>query len=169
MNYSSLIKLDTANGLGLRTTIFVSGCNLHCKGCFNPDAQAFDFGQEVTDETINTIINYIDSDYINGLSILGGEPLDQNPNDMKKFLSTIRPHLKDNQNIWLWSGHTFEEILKDKKRLEIIKYVDVLVDGPFISKLKDVDLRFRGSSNQRILDCKASIKKREPVIYCLEN
>ena len=150
MNYAEIKKVDIANGPGVRVSLFVSGCRNHCKGCFNPETWDFDYGRPFTRETEDEIIEALRPSWIQGLSILGGEPTEEeNAAVLIPFLKRVRAALPD-KDIWLYSGYTYEA-LRDK---EILTLVDVLVDGPFLLKLKDAGLAFRGSRNQRIIDLK---------------
>lgn len=147
MNYCGLKKNDIANGDGVRVSLFVSGCRNHCKGCHNPEAWDFGYGQPFTKETEDEIIEALRPSWIQGLSVLGGEPCEvENETALLSFLQRIRAELPE-KNIWLYSGYTYEMLRND----EILKYVDVLVDGPFLPEQKDISLAFRGSRNQRIL------------------
>lgn len=148
MRYLTARKRDIANGPGTRVSIWVTGCNRHCPNCFNPEAWDFNAGKELTEESISKLIEFSKAPNIEGFSILGGEPLDQGP-DMLHFLNRLR-YESDNKSIWLWSGYVYEEL--STEQLEILEYVDVLIDGAFVNSLKDPTLRFRGSSNQRIID-----------------
>lgn len=148
MNYAEIKKVDIANGPGVRVSLFVSGCRNHCKGCFNPETWDFDYGRPFTRETEDEIIEALRPSWIQGLSILGGEPTEEeNAAVLIPFLKRVRAVLPD-KDIWLYSGYTYEALL-DK---EILTLVDVLVDGPFLLELKDAGLAFRGSRNQRIID-----------------
>ena len=148
MNYAEIKKVDIANGPGVRVSLFVSGCRNHCKGCFNPETWDFDYGRPFTRETEDEIIEALRPSWIQGLSILGGEPTEEeNAAVLIPFLKRVRIVLPD-KDIWLYSGYTYEA-LRDK---EILTLVDVLVDGPFLLELKDAGLAFRGSRNQRIID-----------------
>ena len=150
MNYAEIKKVDIANGPGVRVSLFVSGCRNHCKGCFNPETWDFDYGRPFTRETEDEIIEALRPSWIQGLSILGGEPTEEeNAAVLIPFLKRVRAALPD-KDIWLYSGYTYET-LRDK---EILTLVDVLVDGPFLLELKDAGLAFRGSRNQRIIDLK---------------
>ena len=150
MNYAEIKKIDIANGPGVRVSLFVSGCRNHCKGCFNPETWDFDYGRPFTRETEDEIIEALRPSWIHGLSILGGEPTEEeNAAVLIPFLKRVRAALPD-KDIWLYSGYTYEA-LRDK---EILTLVDVLVDGPFLLELKDAGLAFRGSRNQRIIDLK---------------
>ena len=150
MNYAEIKKVDIANGPGVRVSLFVSGCRNHCKGCFNPETWDFDYGRPFTRATEDEIIEALRPSWIQGLSILGGEPTEEeNAAVLIPFLKRVRAVLPD-KDIWLYSGYTYEA-LRDK---EILTLVDVLVDGPFLLELKDAGLAFRGSRNQRIIDLK---------------
>ena len=148
MNYAEIKKVDIANGPGVRVSLFVSGCRNHCTGCFNPETWDFDYGRPFTRETEDEIIEALRPSWIQGLSILGGEPTEEeNAAVLIPFLKRVRAALP-NKDIWLYSGYTYEA-LRDK---EILSLADVLVDGPFLLEQKDAGLAFRGSRNQRIID-----------------
>ena len=150
MNYAKIKKVDIANGPGVRVSLFVSGCRNRCKGCFNPETWDFDYGRPFTRETEDEIIEALRPSWIQGLSILGGEPTEEeNAAVLIPFLKRVRAVLPD-KDIWLYSGYTYEA-LRDK---EILTLADVLVDGPFLLEQKDAGLAFRGSRNQRIIDLK---------------
>ena len=150
MNYAEIKKVDIANGPGVRVSLFVSGCRNHCKGCFNPETWDFDYGRPFTRATEDEIIEALRPSWIQGLSILGGEPTEEeNAAVLIPFLKRVRAALPD-KDIWLYSGYTYE-VLRDK---EILTLADVLVDGPFLLEQKDAGLAFRGSRNQRIIDLK---------------
>lgn len=150
MNYCGLKKTDIANGDGVRVSLFVSGCRNHCIGCHNPEAWDFNYGQPFTIETENEIIEALRPSWIQGLSVLGGEPCEkENEKVLIPFLKRVREELPE-KDIWLYSGYAYE-MLRDE---EILKYVDILVDGPFLPEQRDVSLAFRGSRNQRIIRLK---------------
>ncbi len=162
MKYNKIRKMDISNGPGVRVSVFMQGCVFNCKNCFNPETHDFNGGNDFTDETIDKILNFCNNDYIVGLSILGGEPLhpkniEGSTNLAKKFKETY-----PNKNIWVWSGYLFEEYLKDK---EIINYIDVLVDGQYNDDLHSPILKWKGSSNQRVIDIKKTLKKEKIVLY----
>lgn len=147
MNYCGLKKNDIANGDGVRVSLFVSGCRNHCIGCHNPETWDFSYGQPFTFETENEIIEALRPDWIQGLSVLGGEPCEEeNEEVLIPFLRKVMFKMPD-KNIWLFSGYTYEMLQND----EILKYIDVLVDGPFLLEQRDISLPFRGSRNQRII------------------
>ena len=157
MNYAKIKYFDIANGPGIRTSLFVSGCSNHCKGCFNPETWDFHYGQEFTDETIKEILDSIDKPYIDGLSILGGDPLEYyNLEMVDKLIVEFRKHFGFNKSIWMWTGYLLEDIINDDRRWEVVRKLDYLVDGPFIQKKKNLKLKYRGSENQRIIDMQNS-------------
>ena len=170
MFYGEIKKVDVANGTGVRVSLFVSGCTPHCKGCFNPDTWNFCYGKEDTAETEAEIIEALKPSYIEGLSLLGGEPFEpENQKVLVNLLKRIRQELPE-KNIWCYSGYTFEELTgKEKSRaftdttLDMLSLIDTLVDGEFVEELKDISLKFRGSSNQRIIDVKESLKSNSVV------
>ncbi len=166
MYYAQIRKFDTANGTGIRSTLFVSGCTHKCKGCFNQDYKHFRYGHPWTKEIEDKFIEHIKNPNVHGVTILGGEPMDQvRDNDLKDLVCRIKE--ETGQNIWIYSGYTFEEIMMHKKTKEILKYCDVLVDGPFIEEQKDLRLRFKGSENQRIIDVQKTLS--EGKVTLLEN
>ena len=154
MYYGNIKYYDISNGDGVRTSLFVSGCNHHCKGCFNEVAWDFDYGKEFSYNTLKEILDSLKPDYIAGLSILGGEPLDyKNINAVSTIVEVVRKSFP-NKSIWVYTGYTYEELLERNNLFTslILNKIDVLVDGKFIEELKDISLKFRGSSNQRIID-----------------
>ena len=165
MHYADIKKADIANGLGVRVSVFVSGCTHHCKNCFNSEAWDFNYGNEFTENEINRVIKELDHSYVSGLSVLGGEPLEHvNQQGLLPLLKRVKEKFPD-KNIWCYSGYTFETDIMGKmynnwkETPEILSYIDVLVDGKFEEDKKDIKLRFRGSSNQRIIDVKKSLKE----------
>lgn len=168
MKYADIKKYDISNGVGVRVSLFVSGCNHHCKGCFNPEAWDFNYGKDFTNDTINEIIEALKPNYINGLSLLGGEPLDLK--NQEGILSLLRKVKKiyPEKNIWCYSGYLYEYLLEQAKSnkvtKEILSYLDILVDGKFELDKKDITLLFRGSSNQRIIDVKKSLKENKVIL-----
>ena len=146
MNYIGLNKYDTANGPGIRVSLFVSGCTLRCKGCFNPESWNFKAGKEFTDDTLKQLCSYLDKDYIQGLSILGGEPLEpENEPTVIALCKTVK-RFYPNKTIWLWTGKTYDII----KELPIMEYIDTVVAGPYEQDLH-IDHCYYGSSNQQII------------------
>lgn len=173
MYYADIKKADVANGIGVRISLFVSGCTHHCKGCFNEEAWDFHYGNEFTDKQIDKIIDLMDHPYISGLTLLGGEPLEHvNQQGILPLLRKVKEKFPD-KNVWCYSGYTFEtdilgRMYKDwKETQEVLSYIDVLVDGKFEEDKKDIKLRFRGSSNQRIIDVKKSLKENKTVLFDL--
>lgn len=170
MNYADIKKYDIANGVGVRVSLFVSGCRHHCKGCFNQEAWDFTYGKPFTAAVIEEILTALKPDYIRGLSLLGGEPLDpKNQQDVLLLLRRFKKEFPD-KTVWCYTGYDFETDLLPLKigdehiLSEILRSLDVLVDGKFIEALKSKDLRFRGSSNQRILDVAASLSAGKAIL-----
>lgn len=170
MYVAEIKKFDIANGLGVRVSVFVSGCRHRCPGCFNEIAWEFDYGKEYTADIENEIIDALRPDYIEGLSLLGGEPFE--PENQPALLGLLRRVRKElpAKNVWVYSGFTLEELLGESRARteytdEMLSLIDVLVDGRFIYAEKDITLRFRGSRNQRILDVPATLKAGRPVLW----
>ena len=171
MNYASIKPRDIANGPGVRVSLFVSGCTHHCKGCFNEIAWDFHYGQPFTQDTINQIIEYMTPDYISGITLLGGEPFEpENQPALLDLLRQIKAVLPD-KSIWAFSGYLFDrDILPCRLgdpnvTRELLRCIDVLVDGPFIEEQKNLSLRFRGSENQRLIDVKKSLDSGKIVLW----
>ena len=162
MRYHKIRKMDISNGPGVRISIFMQGCTFNCKDCFNPETHDFNGGKEFTEETIERVLELSNEEYIEGLSILGGEPLHPKNIASSTELAKRFKEKYPNKTIWVWSGYNFEKDLNDK---EIIDYIDVLVDGKFDTTLKDYSLKWKGSSNQRVIDVKKSLKKDKVVLY----
>ena len=173
MNVAEIKKCDIANGPGVRVSLFVSGCTHHCPGCFNKVAWDFDYGTPFTEAVQQEILTALAPDYVRGLTLLGGEPLEPiNQQALLPFLEKIRECLP-NKDIWCYSGYTFEQIYADisagiPETGKLLSLIDVLVDGRFIESKKDITLRFRGSSNQRIIDLPSSLV-RGVVIFWQED
>lgn len=156
MRYASIRRLDISNGEGLGVTLFTQGCPFHCKNCFNPETHDFDGGKEYTIDTKNAILSLINRAQIKRFSILGGEPLiERNKEDMIDLCSSIK-EIRPDIKIWVYTGNIFENVKDDWYEL-LYNYVDVLVDGPYVDSKRDLRLKFRGSSNQRVIDVKKSI------------
>lgn len=171
MNYAAIKNCDIANGPGVRVSLFVSGCTHRCPGCFNEIAWDFNYGEPFTQQTIDTILSMLAPSHVRGLTLLGGEPFE--PENQPAILDLLR-QVKENypeKSIWAFSGYIFEtDILAGrlgpwKITEEYLSYLDVLVDGPFVQAKKDLSLRFRGSSNQRLIDVPASLRKGEIVLW----
>lgn len=180
MRYASIRSLDISNGEGVGVSLFVQGCPFHCKNCFNSDTWDFNGGKEWTEKTKNKFMEFIDRPYIKRVSFLGGECLaEQNLDEVLKLVQEIRISFPE-KNIWLYTGFEWERIMyplvtdildpiRDKiieTRKEIIKNVDVLVDGEYIDEQRDITLKFRGSKNQRVIDVKQSLVQNKVVLYC---
>ncbi len=176
MNYGQVFYADTANGIGARISLFVSGCTHHCPGCFNEETWDFNFGEPFTREVEDDIIEHLRPSYIDGLSLLGGEPMEaQNQRALLPFLERVKQEVP-HATVWIYSGYTFEELLDETNRRchteatrRILELADILVDGKFILAEKDLKLRFRGSRNQRILELKESLRENRPVHSRYEN
>lgn len=164
MNFAQIRKYDVANGPGIRTTIFVTGCTHKCPNCFNEEYQDFNFGNPWTRKETDEVIEDLKLDEVKGLTVLGGEPF-QNEVDLLQVIRDIKKEVQ--KDIWIFSGYTYEEILKDQDKKKLLEECDVLVDGRFVEALKDLSLRFRGSSNQRIIDIKKSLEANEVVLFDL--
>ncbi len=162
MRYAQIRQYDVANGPGIRVSFFVTGCTHNCFNCFNKEYQDFSFGEIWTEDTTREIIAYLSKDQVKGLSILGGEPF-QNSLDLRDILREIKK--TSPKDIWVWSGYSYEEILEDRDMKSLLEEIDVLVDGRFVQRLKDLTLKFRGSSNQRIIDVKKSLQKDQLILY----
>lgn len=162
MHYGKINKYDIANGPGVRVSLFVSGCRNACKGCFNPEAWDFNYGNEFTESTINEISMALLPDHISGLSILGGEPMEpENQKDLFPFIKYIR-QIHPNKTIWVYTGYTFESLCNNSIpniTFNILELIDVLVDGRFDESKKDISLSFRGSRNQRIINIPETFKR----------
>ena len=168
MNYSQLIACDTANGEGIRTSLFVSGCTNHCPGCFNQEAQDFNYGKLYTQDTENMLLDCVKQPYISGLSILGGDPLCQD--DMGLITLNFLTHKVHSlgKTVWLWTGFKWEDFnFTSNFSLQsmLLSACDVVVDGPFIEAEKDLTLAFRGSRNQRVIDVKKTLTKGKIILY----
>lgn len=171
MNYATIKKLDVANGLGLRVSLFVSGCTHHCKGCFNPEAWSFNYGEPFTKETEDEILEALKPDYIQGLSLLGGEPFE--PANQAVLLPFIRrfKEMYPKKDLWCYSGYDFEKDMLTGKlgpaeiTNEMLSYIDILVDGEFVLELKNPKLRFRGSENQRVILVQESLATDNVVLW----
>lgn len=186
MRFASIRNLDISNGEGVGVSLFVQGCDRHCFNCFNPDTWDFNGGKEWTEEAKNKFIRLIDRPYINRISVLGGEPLaEQNLDEVLSLIKEIRISFPE-KTIWLYTGFRWnyimnyqpvetddfdyiEESYNDavmEKRKQIITSCDVVVDGEYIDEQKDITLKWRGSSNQRVIDVKQSLAQNKVVLYC---
>lgn len=171
MNYATIKKLDIANGPGLRVSLFVSGCTHHCKGCFNPEAWDFQYGHPFTEETEKEIFKALEFEHIRGLTLLGGEPFEPaNQATLVPFLRKYKERFP-NKDLWCYSGYNFEQDMLTGNlgpweiTEEMLSYIDVLVDGEFMLDLKNPNLRFRGSANQRVIRVQDSLKEDRVVLW----
>lgn len=171
MNYATIKNCDIANGPGVRISLFVSGCTHRCKGCFNEVAWDFNYGQPFTQETVEMILEMMAPSYIKGITLLGGEPFEpQNQPALLELVKRIGQKYPD-KSIWAFSGYLYEkDILAGRLgdpaiTRAFLEHIDVLVDGPFVESLKDLSLRFRGSSNQRLIDVKRSLAQGQTVLW----
>lgn len=171
MNYAELKPYDVANGPGVRISLFVSGCTRGCKECFNKEAWDFNYGKPFTQEVIDSIIDYLKPDYVEGLTLLGGEPFERtNQQGLLPLLKQVRSTYPD-LSIWCFSGYDFEEDIMGRmykewpETKEMLSYIDVLVDGRFMVELKDLRLKFKGSSNQRTIMVQDTLQSGELVLW----
>lgn len=171
MFYSNIKDYDIADGEGVRVTLFVSGCTNHCRGCFQPQTWDFGFGQEYTQETEEQLLAMLDRPMIDGLTLLGGEPFEpENQRVLTGLLRRVRERFPD-KTVWSYTGFVYERDLQEGQRRhcevtdEMLSYLDVLVDGPFIEEKKNISLAFRGSENQRVLDMRKTRAQGKPVLY----
>lgn len=160
MRYNKIRKMDIADGPGVRVSIFIQGCSFNCKNCFNPETHDFTGGKEFTDDTINRVLELCDNENIEGLSILGGEPMHPKNIEGTTRLAKSFKEKYPNKNLWVWSGFTFEQDLKDK---EAMNYIDVLVDGQYKDELHNPKLEWRGSENQRVIDVQQSLQQNKTI------
>ena len=165
MNYEKIDKCSVSNGLGVRTVLWISGCNIHCKNCHNQSTWDFNSGIPFTDDTMQEILYDLSKPYIKGLTLSGGHPLD--PHNALKVLEIVKrvKMVFPNKDIWIYSGYVWEDIIKDETLREILKYTDVLVDGAYVDELRDISLAFRGSSNQRIIDVPKSLEQNKVILW----
>ena len=170
MNYALIRENDIANGPGVRTSLFVSGCRHHCKGCFNPETWNFNYGKLFTQQEIDLIIDVTTPSFIDGLTLLGGEPFEpENQGALVELLKQFKEKLPS-KSVWCYTGFSFKDDLLPKAQKgeenvkEMLEYIDVLVDGKFVEELKSSALLFRGSSNQNIIDVKASLEHNDIVL-----
>ena len=175
MNYGNIKFYDIANGEGIRTSLFVSGCPIHCPGCFNQEAQDYNYGQPYTNQTHNTILEQISKPYIAGLSLLGGDPMCQDYDGLVNLISLAQEVRNMGKTVWLWTGMRYEDIFSPEHKggWTAIEYArqclfmacNVVVDGPFIEAQKDLTLAFRGSKNQRLIDVQKTLESNRVILY----
>jgi len=171
MNYADIKQFDVANGVGIRVSIFVSGCTHHCKNCFNEVAWDFNYGTLFTEKDIDLVIDYLKPSYVSGLAILGGEPFEHcNQQGLLPLLRKVK-EIYPEKDIWCFTGYTFDNDIRNtmcnewNETNEMLSYIDVLVDGKFVEELKDLNLRFKGSSNQRIILVKESLASENIILW----
>lgn len=174
MNYATIKLVDIANGEGVRVSLFVSGCRHHCKNCFNPETWNFSYGKALDDGVCKQILDNLSPSYISGLTLLGGEPFEpENQPQLLELLKQVRKQYP-NKNIWCYTGFLMDKELLGTSRAntpytkQLLENIDVLVDGRFVEELKDISLKFRGSSNQRIIDVKESLASDNICLYNLK-
>ena len=161
MRYNTIRQLDIANGPGCRVSIFVQGCSFNCPGCFNTVARDFEGGKEFTDQTMELLLELTKPSHISGLSILGGEPLHpQNREEVLRLVRRFKEKYPD-KSVWIWTGYLIEDVFEDL----VDSGIDVLVDGLFVEDRKDLRLKYRGSSNQRVIDFKETLRTGDIIIY----
>lgn len=175
MNYANIKTNDIANGLGVRVSLFVSGCTHHCSGCFNEETWDFSYGKKFTGQTEDDLLKALSLPHIAGLSLLGGEPFEPaNQQALLPFLRKVKDRCPE-KNIWCYTGYLFDcELLKDSRARckytdDMLSLIDILVDGEFVQAEKDISLKFRGSKNQRIIDVQKSLKSGSVIIYKIES
>ena len=161
MRYNKIRKMDISDGPGVRVSIFMQGCSFNCKNCFNQETHDFNGGKEFTDATIQRVLELCDNENIEGLSILGGEPMHPSNIEGTTKLAKAFKEKFPNKNVWAWSGFSYDKDLKDK---EVVKYLDVLVDGQYKDELSNPTLKWKGSENQRVIDVQESIRDSKVVL-----
>lgn len=166
MNYAQIRKYDVSNAPFVNSTIFFSGCAHKCEGCFNKEAQDFNFGNEFNEEVEDLFISYVSDPNVKGACLLGGEPFQQDLDILLRFVRRIKT--ETGKPVWVWSGYTWDELISDTNKLKILENVDVLIDGRFELDKRDLKLKYRGSSNQRVIDVRKSLESNEVVLKTLE-
>ena len=166
MNYAKITKHDIANGRGVRVVLWVSGCSHHCTGCQNPDTWDDDYGSRFEASDLSDIITLLREDWISGLTLSGGDPLKPSNVDICTIVAACAKSNVPNKDIWCWTGYTWDEIIARDDCKYILQCIDVLVDGEFIQDKYDISLKWRGSSNQRVIDVKKSLQAGKVVLYC---
>lgn len=163
MNYAEIKRYDVANSPYVGSTLFVSGCTNNCEGCFNTIAKDFNYGNKWTNDTEDLFIKYLQNEQVRNANILGGEPMQQDSDTILHLVKRIKN--ETNVDIWCWTGLLFEDLTKQKDKLEILKHIDVLIDGKFVLSKRDLKLKYRGSSNQRVIDVQKSLKENKVILY----
>lgn len=167
MNYANIKRYDVANSIGIASTIFFSGCKFNCKGCFNKEAQNFNYGKPYTKEVEDLYISYLQDEHVKCANLLGGEVFQQDLNVIYNLVDRINKEV--GKPIWVWTGYLFEVLIQDENKLKILKQIDVLIDGQFKIDKKDLNLKFRGSSNQRVINVQESLKQGKVVEFDWKN
>lgn len=167
INYAEIKKYDVANSPYVGSTLFVSGCTNNCEGCFNTIAKDFNYGNQWTNNTEDLFIKHLQDEQVRNANILGGEPMQQDSDAILHLVKRIKS--ETNVDIWCWTGLLFEDLIKQKDKLEILKYIDVLIDGKFVLSKKNLKLKYRGSSNQRVIDVQKSLKENRVILYYEED
>ena len=166
MNYAKITKYDIANGDGVRVVLWVSGCDHCCDECQNPETWDSNYGNKFTNDTVNEILNSLNHDYISGLTLSGGDPLKkENIPELTRLVKLAKEKFPQ-KDIWCWTGYEYEEVMNRSDTQEIIKYIDVLVDGEYIKSQHDITLKWRGSRNQRVIDLKETLRDGLVKLYC---
>lgn len=167
MNYANIKRYDVANSIGIASTIFFSGCKFNCKGCFNKEAQDFNYGKPYTKEVEDLYISYLKDEHVKCANLLGGEVFQQNLDVIYNLITRIKNEV--NKPIWIWTGYLFEVLIQDENKLKILEQIDVLIDGRFEQDKRDITLKFRGSSNQRVIDVQESLKQGKVIEFNWKN
>lgn len=163
MRYNKIRKMDISDGIGIRVSLFVQGCEFHCKGCFNPETWNFEGGNEFTTDTLNTLMDLCNQKHIRGLSILGGEPL--NDKNFETVLDICKIYKeKFQKDLWIWTGYEYEDIANHQKKKEVLNYLDYMVCGQFILEQRNLNLKWAGSENQRWINVQESLKQNKVVL-----
>ena len=162
MRYNKVRKMDISNGPGVRVSIFMQGCTFHCKNCFNPETHDFMGGEEFTEDTIDQVLKLCENANVEGLSILGGEPMHPMNIEGTTELAKKFKEKFPNKNLWVWTGFLFDRDLQNK---EVLKYIEGGVDGQYVDELRDPRLKYNGSSNQRVIDVQNSVKQGKVIFY----
>lgn len=166
MFYSNIVEHDIVNGEGVRISLFVSGCQFHCEDCFNPKSWNYNYGKPYTQETTNYILSILQSPYVNGLSILGGDPLWQDEDGIAQLTNLVEQVKSIGKTVWIWSGFTWEQIPSlSQSKQNLVQLCDVMIDGLYNNVLRDLRLKWRGSSNQRVIDIQNSLIQQKVVLY----
>lgn len=166
MNYAKITKHDIANGRGVRVVLWVSGCSHHCTGCQNPDTWDDNYGSHFEPSDLSDIITLLREDWISGLTLSGGDPLKPSNVEVCTIVAACAKSNVPNKDVWCWTGYTWDEIVSRKDCNDILQYIDVLIDGEFIQDKYDISLKWRGSSNQRVIDVKKSLQAGKVILYC---